>query len=177
MEPDQGAKMAEDTKNFSAWMRASDIQSSVSRCADLFNSGVFNSNSSAGVLFESAVTLLLIHLNDLLQKAKTDGKRISFVDDIEITETISDVTDLVRACRYAACHVPSGEHKIESGKFTFCVASGYGPTGFVINGKEMGSDYADDIAVYYGKHRLYLKRHLLRSFELVAQIYRTDGHW
>lgn len=169
--------MAEDTKNFAAWMRAADIQSSVSRCADLLNCGVFNSNGTAGVLFESAVTLLLVHLNDLLQKAKLDGKRVDFADDMEITETIADVTDLIRACRNAACHVTSGEHKIDAGKFTFCVTSGYGPRAFVINGQEMGCDYADDIAIYYGKNRVYLRRHLLRSFELVAQIYRTEGYW
>ena len=156
--------MAEDTKNFAAWMRAADIQSSVSRCADLFNCGVFNPSSSAGVLFESAVTLLLVHLNDLLQKAKLDGQRIDFADDMEVTEAMVDVTDLVRACRNAACHVTSGEHKIDSGKFTFCVTSGYGPN-------------ADDIAIYYGRNRIYLKRHLLRSFELVAQIYRNEGSW
>ena len=169
--------MAEDTKNFAAWMRAADIQSSVSRCADLFNCGVFNPSSSAGVLFESAVTLLLVHLNDLLQKAKLDGQRIDFADDMEVPEAMVDVTDLVRACRNAACHVTSGEHKIDSGKFTFCVTSGYGPNAFVINGQEMGCDYADDIAIYYGRNRIYLKRHLLRSFELVAQIYRNEGSW
>ncbi|MCY1427086.1 hypothetical protein D9M71_429170 [compost metagenome] len=169
--------MAEDTKNFAAWMRAADIQSSVTRCADVFNSGVFNAGSSAGVMFESAVTLVLVHLNDLLQKAKLDGQRINFDDDMEVTESMTDVTDLVRACRNAACHVTSGEHKIDAGKFTFCVASGYGPRAFVINDQEMGCDYADDIAVYYGKNRVYLKRHLLRSFELVAQIYRNEGSW
>jgi hypothetical protein len=169
--------MAEDTKNFAVWMRAADIQSSVTRCADIFNSGVFNAGSSAGVVFESAVTLVLVHLNDLLQKAKLDGQRINFADDMEVTESMTDVTDLVRACRNAACHVTSGEHKIDAGKFTFCVTSGYGPQAFVINGHEMGCDYADDIAVYYGKNRVYLKRHLLRSFELVAQIYRHEGSW
>ncbi|QXE08532.1 hypothetical protein GTQ41_17065 [Pseudomonas sp. AN-B15] len=177
MGPDQGTDMAEDTKNFSAWMRAADIQASVSRCADLFNCGVFNSNNTAGPLFESAVTLLLVHLNDLLQKAKQDGKRIDFSDDMEATDVVADITDLVRTCRNAACHVTSGEHKIDSNKFTFCVTSGYGPGAFVINGQEMGCDHEDDMAIYYGKNRIYLRRHLLRSFELVAQMYRSDGRW
>jgi hypothetical protein len=169
--------MAEETRNFAAWMRAADIQSSVSRCADLFNSGIFSSGSSAGVLFEASVTLLLVHLNDLLQKAKLDGNRIDFTDDMETSESIADITDLVRACRNAACHVTSGEHKIDSGKFTFCVTSGYGPSAFLIEGQEMGCDHADDIAIYYGKNRVYVKRHLFRSFELVAQMYRSNGTW
>jgi len=169
--------MAEDTKNFAAWMRASDVQSSIARCADLFNCGVLSSGNSAGVVFESSVTLLLIHLSDLLQKAKADGHRVAFSDDMEVTEAIPDVTELVRTCRNAACHVSSGDHKIDMGKFTFCVASGYGPGAFVIDDQRMGCDYADDIAIYYGKNRVYLRRHLLRSFEQVAQMYRQDGSW
>ncbi len=177
MGPGQGIAMAEDTKNFAAWMRASDVQSSISRCADIFNCGVLNSGNSAGVVFESAVTLLLINLSDLLQKAKADGNRVSFSDDMEVTEAIPDVTELVRTCRNAACHVSSGEHKIDFGKFTFCVASGYGPSAYVINGHTMGCDFADDIAVYYGKNRVYLRRHLLRSFQQVAPLYQQEGSW
>jgi hypothetical protein len=30
---------------------------------------------------------------------------------------------------------------------------------------ELKSDYTDDIAVFYGKNRLYLKRHIVRAFE------------
>lgn len=30
---------------------------------------------------------------------------------------------------------------------------------------ELRSDYADDVAVFYGKNRLYLKRHIVRAFE------------
>lgn len=169
--------MAGDTKNFSAWMRASDIQSSISRCGEIFSSGIFNSGNSSGVLFESSVTLLLIHLSDLLQKANIDKKRIDFSDDVDLTDAITDVTDVVRAARNAACHVTSGEHKIESGKFTFCVASGYGPQAYSINGMEMGCNYADDIAIYYGSTRVYVRRHLLRSFEMVSQLYKEDGRW
>lgn len=169
--------MAEDTKNFALWMRASDIQSSIARCVKLFNCGVLSPDNSSDVLFESAVTLLLIHLNDLLQKAKSDGKRVSFSDDMQVSDSMTDVTDLVRACRNAACHVTSGEHKVDFGKFTFCVASGYTPTAYVINDQTMGCDFVDDMAIYYGTNRVYLRRHILRSFELVAEIYRTEGAW
>ncbi|MDU8501039.1 hypothetical protein RYB01_17880 [Pseudomonas syringae] len=170
--------MVAETQNFSAWMRAADIQASISRCREIFNSGVFNDGNKAGVLFESAVTHLLIHLNDLLQKANIDKRRISFVEDVEVTDSVTDVTDLVRACRNAACHVTSGEHKIDAGKFTFCVAAGVGPKHFVINGKEMGCEYSDDIAIYYGVNRLYIRRHLLRSFEAVLVMYdNPESRW
>jgi hypothetical protein len=177
MGPAQGVVMAGDTINFSAWMRAADIQSSISSCGALFNSGIFNAGATAGVVFEASVTLLLIHLNDLLQKAKIDGKRVSFTDDVTVSDAIRDVTDVVRACRNAACHVTSGEHKIDAGKFTFCTAAGYNPTAFTIKGVEMGCGYHDDIAVYYGPTRVYLRRHLLRSFEEIARIYKEETRW
>lgn len=169
--------MAVDTINFSAWMRAADIQSSISRCADLFNSGIFTSGSTAGVVFEASVTLLLVHLSDLLQKAKIDGKRVSFVDDVTVSDAIADVTDVVRACRNAACHVTSGQHQIDAGKFTFCVVAGYSPTAFSINGVDRGCAYHDDLAIYYGSTRVYLRRHLLRSFEEVATLYKEETQW
>ncbi|WP_122259700.1 hypothetical protein [Pseudomonas syringae] len=169
--------MVGETKNFSAWMRAGDIQSSIMRCNDLFNTGIFNSNNSTGVIFEAAVTLVVLNLHDLLQKAHKDGKRVDFVDDVEITKNISDVTDLISACRNAACHISSGSHNIESCKFTFCVATGYGPGSYSINGKDMGCDYADDIAIYYGEKRVYVRRHLHRSLGIVASLYSEDGSW
>lgn len=169
--------MAGDTKNFAAWMRTSDIQSSITRCGNIFNSGIFNAGNSSGVLFEASITLLLVHLNDLLQKANVDKQRIDFSDDVDVTDSVSDVTDVVRAARNAACHVTSGEHKLDSGKFTFCVASGYGPRAYVINGVEMGCNFEDDIAIYYGSTRVYVRRHLLRSFEMVSSLYQKGSNW
>lgn len=163
--------MAGDTSNMTTWMRSADIRSSISRCQEIFNSGIISQQNSSGTLFESAITLLLINLSDLLAKASQDGHRVSFSDDVRETEKIKDVTDLVRTCRNAACHIGSGEHKIDFGKFTFCVIGGYAPGAFHINGIERGSDYHDDIAIYYGDNRLYVRRHLLKSFELVAAIF------
>lgn len=160
--------MAGDSSNMTTWMRGSDIRSSISRCQEIFNSGIISQQGSAGVLFESAITLLLINLNDLLAKASQDGRRVDFFDDVRQTEKINDVTDLVRACRNAACHIGSGEHKVEFGKFTFCVIGGYAPGAFHINGIDRGCEYHDDIAIYYGDNRLYVRRHLLKSFEMVV---------
>ncbi|EGH74770.1 hypothetical protein [Pseudomonas syringae] len=169
--------MTNKTKNFSAWMRGSDIQASIYRCESIFNSGVFNTGNSAGILFESALTHLLINLHDLMQKARIDEKRIVFTDDIELTKSIADITDLVSTCRNAVCHISSGEHLIDSGKFTFCVVTGLSPNAFVINDKARGCEHIDDIAVYFGETRIYLKRHLLRAFELIAKLYGTNDSW
>ncbi|MFK3943947.1 hypothetical protein ACI2KC_20050 [Pseudomonas monteilii] len=164
--------MAHEEPSFSAWLRSSDIQSSIRKCQDIFNSGIFSSNNISSPIFEPAVITILINLNDLLGKANKDGVRINFAEEVIQTDKIKDVTDLVRECRNAACHIGSGEHLFEGvGKFTFNVVSGYMPTAFNMNGIQLGCNFADDIAIYYGEKRIYLRRHLLVALEAVTKKY------
>lgn len=119
---------------------------------------------------------LLINLNDLLGKSNKDGKRVTIDDQVLQTEKIKDVTDLIRECRNAACHIGSGEHLFEGvGKFTFNVVSGYAPSAFDLAGIRFCCDFADDIAVYYGEKRVYVRRHLLTALEAVAQNYPPEN--
>lgn len=160
---------------FADFFRKGDIQTSIRKCRDLFSSGIFSSAGISGSLFEPAVVMLLINMNDLLAKSNNDKMRVAFVDDIEITDKIKDVTDLIRECRNAACHIGSPEHLFDGiGKFTFNVVPGLVPKAFKINGIRLGCDFADDIAVFYGEKRLYLRRHLLRAFEAVEKNYPLD---
>jgi hypothetical protein len=167
--------MPDAEQSFAAWIRSGDIQNSIRKCQDLFNCGIFSSSGIANPLFESAVVTLLINLNDLLGKSNKDGMRIAFTEEVEATEKISDVTDLIRECRNAACHIGSGEHLFEGlGKFTFNVVSGFSPNAFNLKGVQLGCNFADDIAVYYGEKRIYLRRHLLRSLEAVTLNYPPE---
>lgn len=164
--------MAVEDQSFSAWLRSGDIQTSIRKCQDLFNSGVFSSAGISNPLFEPAVVTLLINLNDLLGKSNKDEMRIAFTEHVELTDKIKDVTDLIRECRNAACHIGSGEHLFEGvGKFTFNVISGLSPNAFHMDGISLGCDFADDIAVYYGEKRVYLRRHLLIALESVSKNY------
>lgn len=161
-----------DEQSFAAWLRSGDIQTSIRKCQELFNSGIFSSAGISNPLFEPGVITLLINLNDLLGKSSKDGKRVTITDHVEISDKINDVTDLIRECRNAACHIGSGEHLYEGlGKFTFNVISGLSPNAFHLNGVNLGCDFADDIAVYYGEKRVYLRRHLLLALEAVARNY------
>ena len=163
--------MAEEL-NFAAWLRSGDIQTSIRKCQEIFNSGIFSSSGISNPLFEPAVVTLLINLNDLLGKSNKDEMRVAFDEHVERTEKIKDVTDLVRECRNAACHIGSGEHLFEGlGKFTFNVVSGLSPNAFNLNGVKLGCDFADDIAIYYGEKRVYLRRHLLIALEAVTRNY------
>lgn len=167
--------MAGEDQSFSAWLRSGDIQTSIRKCQELFNSGIFSSGGIANPLFEPAVVTLLINLNDLLGKSKKDGKPITFTDHVELTDKIKDVGDLVRECRNAACHIGSGEHLFEGlGKFTFNVIAGLAPSAFDLDGVKLGSDFADDIAIYYGEKRVYLRRHLLAALEAMAKNYPPE---
>lgn len=167
----------EENFNHALWMRGSDVQSSMARCADLVNGGIFSQTNASNPLFEAAATLFLIHLADLLMKANQDGKRISWDDDVEKTEKIKDVTDLIRAARNAACHVSSDQHKVEPAvKFTFTVCFGYSPRAAIINGVELGCYHANEIAIFYGTTRVYVKRQLIRCLEELNQIYPAPDH-
>lgn len=164
--------MADAQQGFAAWLRSGDIQTSIRKCHDVFNSGIFSSSGISNPLFEPAVVMLLINLNDLLGKSSKDEMRVAIADHVELTDKINDVTDLVRECRNAACHIGSGEHLFEGlGKFTFNVISGLSPNAFNLNGVTLGCDFADDIAIYYGEKRLYLRRHLLHALEAVVRNY------
>lgn len=158
--------------NVAVWMRDTDIQSSITRCTDILNSGIFSMQNASNPMFEAAVTLLLIHIWDLLAKANTDKQRIDFKEDFVVTEKVFDVTELIRAARNAACHVSSGEHKLQPDvKFTFCVCFGHMPQMAIINDQVMGSDYHDDVAIFYGPTRVYLRRHIIRCLDAIRLIY------
>ena len=64
------------------------------------------------------------------------------------------------------------KHKI---KVSFCVA--YGKCKAIsVDGKELKSDYEDDICFFFGEHRIYLKRHIVKALKeargKVRELYR-----
>lgn len=152
------------------WFRSQDIGRSIKKCREIFNSQVFSAGMAGSPFFEASLTLLLINLSDLLQKANIDGRRIGFAEDVDIGEG-KDVTDLIASARNSACHISSNSHKIDAGRFTLIVVAGFKPNAYRINGVSYGSDYEDDVAIYYGKSRLYIGRHLLRALIEVSHVY------
>lgn len=138
----------------------SQIQSSIGDIKNLLNTGVFN----APILrsFQEPVFVsVILKLDDLLQKFRILKERISFKDDI----SSGDITDLVNKIRNAICHLNSGENLLNNEtqtKFVFNMLVGK------VNAVKIGdniiakADYDDDIAFFYGEHRIYLKRHLIR---------------
>lgn len=164
--------MSEEDQKFAAWLRGVEIQTSIRKCQEIFDSGIFSSVGSKTPFFEPAVVVLLININDLLGKSKKDGMPIEFSDHVEQTEKIRHVHDLIRECRNAACHIGSGENLFEGfGKFSFNFVVGLDPAAFTIDDVVLSCEFEDDIAIYYGEKRIYLRRHLLASLISVAKNY------
>lgn len=81
-----------------------EIVCSLRRLQPLFESKILWETKD-NLFRESVYIEVLIRLNDLLQKSRIIGKRMSFVDDIKVGGEISDITDLVRVFRDCVCHM------------------------------------------------------------------------
>lgn len=117
---------------------------------------------------ESVYIEVLIRLNDLLQKSRILGKRISFTDDIKVGGEVSDITDLVRVFRDCVCHMDTDKRKHGEKSYAFIELRGK---------KKYEHDetieclYENEIAFIMGGNILYLQRHVERSFFELKQLY------
>ena len=132
-------------------------------------------------VYEACVVMLLVNLHDLLQAARATGRPLVFADYIDPREDASNITELVAKCRNAACHVwtrpapaqPAAQPAPQSAIYRFYRVAGYCPRATQLHDKVLGCDYHDDVAIYYGRYRLYLRRHVLRAVEELAVLF--DG--
>lgn len=115
---------------------------------------------------------VLVHLKDLIEKAKLIGSRLNFSDDIKEDPIlkIKDISDLIPNFRNAACHTNSYRKFDNEKSFSFIEIRGIGQ----LNGHpEVRCEYDDDIAFVMGKNVLYLKRHIERAFLELTEIFRN----
>jgi hypothetical protein len=116
-------------------------------------------------------TYFLIHLNDLAQRARVLGKPLTFADDVDLVSGIENVTDLISKMRNAICHIRSPSRNINEGTFVFNRVIGYMPNAIMCDGISLGCNYADDVAVYYGQYRFYVRRHGQRAIDELRVIF------
>jgi hypothetical protein len=143
-----------------------DIHTSIWRVDALVGSGIFSPQNAQHVLFRAAFIEVLIALRDLMYKTEKYASRIAFQEDVQVTQSVHDVSDLIKFVRDALCHPDSENHYIEHGnlKASFNVLFGSG-TLLKAPNFEQASPYADDICFFFGSQRIYLKRHILRAYE------------
>lgn len=123
------------------------------------------------IVYEACVAMLLVNLHDLLQTARVIGRPLVFAEYMDPKEDAGNITELVAKCRNAACHVWTKSTSTKSTVYRFYRVAGYCPRATVLDDKPLGCDYHDDVAVYYGRYRLYLKRHVLRAIEELALVF------
>lgn len=142
-----------------------DVDNSIRRIDELLACGIFHPENTANVLFRAAFVELLIALRDLMFKTEKFATRIAFEDDIHQTDSVRDVTHLIKYVRDALCHPDSDNHYIEANniKATFNVAFGRANL-LKIGDFEQSSKYDDDICFFFGSQCIYLKRHVIRAF-------------
>ena len=127
-------------------------------------------------LAEASFALLMINMKDFLHILRVDGQRISFTDDVPDGR---DVTDLITDMRNAICHIGSADRHFAPGStLSFGRMSGQGIL-VKMGDLELGNPYQDDVAFFYGKHRVFLKRHAHRATQeanaLIGAKFYSEG--
>jgi hypothetical protein len=132
----------------------------------ILGSGIFDPRNGGSPLFRAAFVDLLINLRDLMYKTEKYAGRISFTDDVKVTEQVNDVSGLIKYVRDALCHPDSDNHYLEKGniKATFNVCFGKG-TLLKMEDFEQSNPYPDDTCFFFGSQRIFLRRHVLRAYD------------
>ena len=125
---------------------------------------------------EAALTLLSIKLNDVLQFLKENDSRVSFRDPTDIAS--GDVTDYVNNIRNVCCHISSPESKMFKSHIEVLFATVMPGDKAHFNFPEVAggteivheNPYKDDKLFFYGQHRIFLERHLIRAIKEARMI-------
>jgi len=118
-------------------------------------------------VFWAVITRAVILVRDLVAKSEKLARApITFTDDVIIEGTVKDVSSLITFMRDALCHIESDRHMAaENIQVTLNVAPREGLM-FKLDEFEMRNDYDDDIALFVGRQRMYVERHLLRAYRM-----------
>jgi len=143
-----------------------DVSHDIGRIETIIDSGVFESKNSTHPLRESAFVELMICLRDLMSKTEMYGQRIDFNDDISHDKDTKDITDTITHVRDSICHIDSFKRILGKTKLrvSFNSINGEG-TLMKVGDIVLRSDYQDDVCFFYGNHKIYLKRHIIRALK------------
>ncbi|MFZ1218218.1 MAG: hypothetical protein WAO00_02940, partial [Chthoniobacterales bacterium] len=132
-------------------------------------------------LFWSAITEVLINLRDLCWFADKAQARLAWSDDLSPNTLCKDVTDLITFCRDGLCHSHTYHKYIDRDTemvgIKNIVTGKNDPDlpGMRIGGIELRCEYDNEVALFIGKERLYLKRHIVRAFHELVRIFVQKG--
>ena len=142
------------------WWRVHELKLALGVVERYLKSGVFEGPGRASHECEAFFTHAMICLCDVVKFLSANNDRITINNDVvDVAGKPQDVTDLIHRFRNVVCHLPSEERSLgEIGRLSFCVLRGI--SCIVIDDVKYASEYGDDIAFFYGSHRIYLNRHI-----------------
>ena len=144
----------------------SDIKNSFRRVDELLGCGIFDLVQSNNPLMRSALTEILILVRDLMEKSKIYATPVDFVDDVNITDKVQNVSEAIKFVRDAICHVDSENRNHDECKARLSYNVAYGKCNLAkIGDVEIKSDYEDDVCYFFGNQKLYLRRHVIKAYE------------
>jgi hypothetical protein len=145
------------------------IESNLMRIYSILNSEIFEVKNIDHPLRSAAFIELSICLRDVAYKCEKYGNRISFDDDVIKTDKIQDITDLIKHCRDACCHIDSKNHRFQDvgGVFSFNTLYGKSSLGVATN------PYENDICFFFGEQKIYLNRHIHRFLDIAVAWLKT----
>ena len=148
------------------YFTAADIAQDIHRIETVYGTNIFGPSSAGHPLVKSAFIEVMVCLRDLMAKTDIYADRITFTDDMVVTPKIRDITDLITFVRNALCHIESDNNFAipDQIKASFDITYGKGSDNRA-HGMELVSEYTDDICFFFGLHKIYLRRHILRAFE------------
>lgn len=156
-------------KRMDHWDR-NDVKEDIDCIDRILATNIFTPDNAGSPFFRAAFVEVLIALRDLMYKTEKYVSRISFTDDVTVTQDVTDVSALIKFVRDALCHRDSDNHFIEKGniKATFNVCFGKG-TLLKTPQFEQSSPYNDDTCFFFGSQRVFLRRHILRAYNEAKQ--------
>jgi hypothetical protein len=143
-----------------------DVEEDIRRIEELLDCGIFQRRNYGNPLFRSAFIEAVILVRDLLAKLKKAGVPLTWTDSVLPNEYVSNITELVTTMRDAACHSDSFKRHLDQhqNRASFVVIAGRG-AGMQLGDLRLGCEFEDDVAFFYGKNRLYLRRGLIRAYK------------
>lgn len=129
------------------------------------------------VLFWSVITEILIILRDLCWFADKMNARLGWKDDLIPDSSCPDVTALITLFRDGLCHSHTYHRFVNRDLKMVGVRNiVHGTNASIkISGTDLQCEYNDDFALFIGKERLYLKRHIVRAFRELLGIFEREG--
>lgn len=144
-----------------------EIRTDVTRIDTLLSCNIFAPVNKTHPLLFSAFIELMICLQDLVSKASTAGARINFKDHIYSNPgKEGDVTALISDIRACVCHIQSPKHRASNKNIVISFNVMYGK-GIWTPVKEVSleSEFEDDTCFFFGEHKIYLGRHIVRAYK------------